>query len=257
MSYLYFFVGLLFIIGLLLVSMTFFAYSKLQNKCSSDSLKSKLRVAIMIGSALIALAVGFYICANHANCACPLEASSFKIYSIVGFSLICGISLLILTLGINSDLKDPNCNVDLSVFVWILGAIATIQLICSVIYIINLIRNRVKNRKVGVEDVSSSDSSDEKHDTKPASKPVLEDSSDDSSLEEQSDKEAELLRESRAKAFETYNLEINKVSRQIADLDRSSVGKTSQRELKKIKSRRDELVKRKSDLETQRREYER
>lgn len=149
MNYLYVFIGILFIIGLLLVTMSFYAYSKLGVQCVSDSLKTKLRIAIVIGSALLALAAGFYICIRHASCVCPsLGESTNEMYFMTGFSLISGIILMILTFGINSDLKDPSCNVDLGMFPWFLGGIATIQIVLSVVYIIYTIRQNVEVKNV-------------------------------------------------------------------------------------------------------------
>ena len=161
---------LLFIIGFLLVFLSFYSFSKIEEKCVTPSLRTKLKIALGIGSTLISLGLGFFICINNSNCKCSFSNNIQKseIYGLLVFSIISGIGLLILTLGINSDLKDPNCNVDLGVLPLLLGGIAFLQLLFSIIYIIYIIKSpnwgtftQGKKKQVSDEQVSDKQVSDE------------------------------------------------------------------------------------------------
>ena len=152
MNYLYFFTGLLLIIGFLLVITSFYAYSKLTSNCTVSSLKTKLRMSIALGSTLIATSIGFILCINDSTCNCSFsEITSAKTNMIIIFSIICGIILLILTVGIQSDLKKESCNVDLGVLPWFLGGIAVIQLLVSVLFIISIVFKKYKDSKESLE----------------------------------------------------------------------------------------------------------
>jgi hypothetical protein len=153
MSYLHFFMILLFFIGMLLVIMSFFAYSKIKDTCKSEGLKSKLNIGIGIGSALMAMSIGFFICVNRCKCTFNDNLDQWKINGLVSFSLLSGIGLLALTFGIKSDLDNPECNVDLGAIVWLLGLIASIQLVCSVIYIVIIIKKHVPDTVIKVNSV--------------------------------------------------------------------------------------------------------
>lgn len=156
MSFLHFFMILMFLIGLLLIILSFFAYSKIGYECkkTSSSLKTKLRVALGIGSTLLCLAIGFFICVTKSKCKCTFdnEFGKGKIYGLIGFCLMSGIGLLVLTFGIKSDLNEPDCKVDLGIIPWILGSIAIIQLLFSIVYITIHIKNyQSKEGKEGKE----------------------------------------------------------------------------------------------------------
>jgi hypothetical protein len=137
---LHFFMFMLFIIGLLLIIISFFAYSKLKSECTSSSLKTKLRIAIAIGSALFAIAIGYFYCINDSHCQCSFDLGDrLKINIMVGFSLLAGVGLLILTLGIKTELKNPNCTVDLGILPTMLIVLSAVQIVGSVGYIIRMV----------------------------------------------------------------------------------------------------------------------
>ena len=137
MNYLNFFMIFSMFIGFLLVFLSFYSYSKLENTCSSDSLRAKLQTALGIGSTLMALSIGFFICTQHPNCKCSVsnDLNKTKVYYFVLFSLITSIILLFLTFGIKSELSTSDCKVDLDSIPSILGTIASIQLIICILYI--------------------------------------------------------------------------------------------------------------------------
>ena len=124
-------------IGFLLVFLSFDSYSKLENNCTSGSLRAKLQTALGIGSTLIALSIGFFMCTQNPNCKCVVsdDLNKTKMYSFVLFSLITSIILLVLTFGIKSELSSSDCQVDLGSVPTFLGTIASLQLILSLLYI--------------------------------------------------------------------------------------------------------------------------
>jgi hypothetical protein len=129
--------------GFLLVFLSFFTYSKLQDKCKYDSLKRKLQISIGIGSTLMALGIGFFICTLGPNCNCEVNLDKWKIYLLLSSSLLCGIGLLALTLSINSELNNKECEIDLGPTILILGTIATFQILFTIIYIIYISKNNL------------------------------------------------------------------------------------------------------------------
>ena len=180
MYYLHWFMILMSLIGLLLIITAFYSYTKLEGTCTSDSLKTKLRCAIGIGSTLLALGIGFSICVN--NCKCSFsDLDKNRIYALVGISFISGIGLLVLTFSINTELNDSNCKVDLGIIPWILGLIATTQLLISTIYIVYTVRksymlntkNNVKTViKTEIEETSNEEKSSQYEAEKEASQQV-------------------------------------------------------------------------------------
>ena len=137
MNYLNFFMIFSMFIGFLLVFLSFYAYSKLENTCTSGSLRAKLQTALGIGSTLIALSIGFFICTKDPSCKCNIsnDLDKTKMYSFVLFSLITSIMLLVLTFGIKSELSSPECQVDLGFVPTFLGTISSLQLILSLLYV--------------------------------------------------------------------------------------------------------------------------
>ena len=184
MSYLHFFMFLLFFIGILLVVLSFFAYSKLGDTCKSSSLKTKLNMGIGIGSTLLALSIGFFICVNRCECAFNDDLDQWKIYSLVAFSLASGIGLLALTFGIKSDLDKPGCKVDLGSLVWLLGIIAILLLLFSIVYIVVIfkglkpsipkkeIEKEIVDEAIGDEEIGDEEKSAQYDAEKEASKQI-------------------------------------------------------------------------------------
>lgn len=141
------FVFMLFVIGVLLTTISFFAYSKLGDKCTSTTLRTKLRIAIAIGSALFSLAVGYYFCVNDSHCNCSFDTDKMKINTMLTISLLLGVGLLVLTLGIKSELSKPDCNVDLGILPTLLLGIAGLQISSSVLYLANMIIKGLPEKK--------------------------------------------------------------------------------------------------------------
>ncbi len=134
--YLNFFMFMIMLSGFLLLFLSFFTYSKLQDNCKYDSLKRKLQISIGIGSTLMALGVGFFICILGPRCKCDFNLDKWKIYLLLSSTLLSGIGLLALTLSINSELNNKDCEIDLGPTISILGTISTIQVLFSIFCII-------------------------------------------------------------------------------------------------------------------------
>ena len=72
---------LLFVIGILLIMVTFSAYSKLGSGCRSKDLRTKLRWAIGIGTTFVTISMGYTICVSREGCSCDFgERANWKIY---------------------------------------------------------------------------------------------------------------------------------------------------------------------------------
>tara|TARA_B110000908_G_C10121127_1_gene387663 strand:+ start:64 stop:870 length:807 start_codon:yes stop_codon:yes gene_type:complete len=128
---------ILFAIGLLLIITSFSAYSKL-GQCNNPELQTKLRWAIGVGTTFLTLSIGYSVCITRDSCDCDFgERASWKIYFMLLSLMGMGIALLILALGIKSDLK--KCNVDLGSAPNILTGLAITQIVLPAIYIIGVV----------------------------------------------------------------------------------------------------------------------
>ena len=148
MKVLHLFMFLLFVIGLLLLMTSFTAYSKLDDTCRSDGLRSKLRLSICIGTVLVTLSIGYMVCLNKGGCKCDFgERSDWKIYSMLGVLMVMGGGLLALTIGIKNDAKKDGCHIDLGSIPDILIGLSIAQIIIPIAYIVYIVTNLPKNKK--------------------------------------------------------------------------------------------------------------
>ena len=116
MNLLHLFILILFVLGILLIITTFSAYSKLSDSCkeATSGLRNKLRWAICLGTSFITIAIGYSICINASGCECSFgEKADWKIYSLLVLLMAMGGCMAALSLGIKSDLKTDNCDIDL------------------------------------------------------------------------------------------------------------------------------------------------
>ena len=163
---LHIFMFVLFIIGLLLVILSFSSYSKLEDKCSTVGLRAKLRIAIGIGSVFISLSIGYLMCVTISGCNCDIgDYNSWKIYTMLGMLFSMGGGLLLLILGIKNDLKSVDCDVDLGATPTILMVLSIIQIVLPVLYILWIIYqknfDKNNNNKVDEQDEEGEDEGDE------------------------------------------------------------------------------------------------
>ena len=107
------FMFITFVIGLLLIIITFNAYSNL-GTCTSEGLRSKLKVAIILGTIFITIPIGYAFCVSNPKCNCDFGGNAiWKINSLLVISMGMGVGLLTLAIGIKNNLKDDDCNADL------------------------------------------------------------------------------------------------------------------------------------------------
>lgn len=137
---LHIFMFIVFIIGILLIIITFEAYSKLTQQCSSNSLKNKLQISIIIGTVFAITSIGYFICVMKKSCKCNIGLkASWQLYTFVVISTGMGVGLLLLSNGIKNDLKQPNCNINLNYIPDILFGLSIAQIIMSVLYFVWII----------------------------------------------------------------------------------------------------------------------
>ena len=148
MNLLHLFMLMLFVIGILLIIITFYAYSKLNDKCTSNALRTKLRISIGIGTAFVTMSFGYAICVRSQLCNCEFgERSNIKLYVMLFSLMSMGIGLLILTLGIKSDLTKGGCDVDLGIIPDVLTVISIIQIVIPVLYIVYIYKKTDSDEK--------------------------------------------------------------------------------------------------------------
>jgi hypothetical protein len=134
------FMFLLFVIGLLLLITAFSAYSKLTVGCVSDSLKTKLRLAIGLGTTFVTIAIGYTVCVSKKSSMCQFgQRANWKIYTMLTTLMAMGGGLLVLATGIKSDLASPSCNVDLGVTPDILTGLGIAQIALPALYIVYIL----------------------------------------------------------------------------------------------------------------------
>jgi hypothetical protein len=165
MNILHIFMFTVFVIGLLLIITAFTAYSKLKNTCTSDSLRSKLRWAIGIGTSIVVLSIGYTVCLKKAGSTCDFgERTEWKMY-IMLLSLFCiGVGLLTLTIGIKKDIKSKGCDIDLGIIPDILMVISIIQLIIPVLYVTYIIVKKSAQEGSNIEGIDDDDEDEEEED---------------------------------------------------------------------------------------------
>ena len=125
-----------FIIGVLLIILTFNAYSNL-GSCTSYGLRYKLKAAIILGTIFITIPIGYAFCIGNPKCNCDFgENAIWKINSLLVVSMGMGIGLLTLAIGIKNNLKDDDCNVDLGATPDVLLGLSIAQISISITCII-------------------------------------------------------------------------------------------------------------------------
>jgi hypothetical protein len=127
---------LMFIIGLLLIITTFFAYYKLDNTCKSDALRIKLRLAISLGTMFATIAIGYMICLTKKAYKCDVSRSNLKTYTMLTLFMVVGGGLLALTIGIKNDIKKTGCKIDLGIIPSVLMGLSIAQMVIPVLYMI-------------------------------------------------------------------------------------------------------------------------
>lgn len=132
---LHLFMFYIFIIGILLIIITFIAYSNLGN-CTSKGLRSKLRMAISIGTVFATISVGYGVCITNSGCECKFgDRVNWRIYTLLITLMGMGVGLLVLTEGIKNDIKSDGCHIDLGTIPDILNILSIIQIVIPAIYI--------------------------------------------------------------------------------------------------------------------------
>ena len=136
MNLLHIFMFLLFAIGILLLMITLSADSKLGTDCTSKDLRTKLRMAIILGTVFLTISLGYAVCVMKKGCKCDFgQRATWKIYTMLAVLMGMGGFLLYLTLGIHSDLKKDGCKVDLGVIPTILMWLSIVQIVLPIMYI--------------------------------------------------------------------------------------------------------------------------
>ena len=167
MALLHLFMLMLFIIGVLLIVVTFGAYGQLDETCTSINLRNKLRWAILTGTVLITMSIGYMICVKSGACDCKFgERSNWKTNTMLVTLMGMGVGLLILTIGIKNDLNKGGCTVDLGTTTDILTGISIAQIVIPLLYIIYIIRKGDKGDKKDKEDHDPEDHDPEDHEIK-------------------------------------------------------------------------------------------
>jgi len=121
------------ILGLLLIVVSFMAYQKLTEGCTSDKLRTYLRIATGLGSAIFTIGFGYVFCWYKCNCNVGVRSKA-RVYFFLFLLLVMGIGLLVLIYGIDDELKKPECNVDLGMLPTILKWAGIIDIIVIVLY---------------------------------------------------------------------------------------------------------------------------
>jgi hypothetical protein len=166
MNLLHIFMFLMFLIGFLLIITTFIVYGKINDKCTSRDLRSKLRWAIGLGTTFISIALGYAVCINNSGCNCDFgERSNFKIYSLLTFIILMSCFLLILSIGIKKNIKEDGCNIDLGNIPYILIGLSISGIVLPVIYISYILLKSIKNKnKLNLKDKNEDDDDDDDDD---------------------------------------------------------------------------------------------
>lgn len=129
-----------FIIGILLLIISFSIYSKLTENCSSKDIRDKLKISIIIASVLVSISVGYGLCISRDACHCDFgKKSNAKINTILLFLIALGSTLLWLNYGIKNDLNKPGCNISVGSLPNILIGICFVQVVVPSLYLISLI----------------------------------------------------------------------------------------------------------------------
>jgi hypothetical protein len=132
MKLLHLFVVLMFLMGIALVSTTFYTYSNIPPNCDVKSLRRKLQIAIGLGVAMTALSAGYLFCINKEGCNCTFEKLNDWAIFLLMFTLFAmGLGILILILSISSDLE--NCGVSLPISKNIIMGLSILQMITSIV----------------------------------------------------------------------------------------------------------------------------
>jgi len=141
------FIGLLFVIGLLLIITSFRAYSKLNELCSKK-LRTHLRWCMSIGSVLITISIMYMTCVKNQGCKCDFDIDAgWKIYLTLFILVVMGIILVSLASGIRSEIKSGQCKDNLGSLPSILMGIGITLIVLPVIYIGILIYTKVQIEK--------------------------------------------------------------------------------------------------------------
>ena len=101
------FVFLMLVAGIILILTSFTIYDKLTPECPSG-LKTKARIGVGVGSIVVSLALGYYIC--HLRCDCGGDHTRGASV-IMGLSFLLGVFMFGLTGFIDKDIKDK-CKVE-------------------------------------------------------------------------------------------------------------------------------------------------
>jgi hypothetical protein len=134
----------LFIIGLLLMILSSIAFNKLE-QCESQKLKINLKIALCIGSALMAFAASYALCIF--KCGCKLTIHNLNMY-MLPFVFVIGIYTAVLSKSIMDESK--RCIVEIGVFPKFIFGLSIVQSILTGIYLLYLLyrRFRPKSNKV-------------------------------------------------------------------------------------------------------------
>jgi len=151
-----------FVIGVLLLIISFSVYSTLTEDCSSDDIREKLKISIIIASVLVSISVGYGLCVVRGACDCNFgNTSNAKINTILLFLIALGTTLLWLNYGIKSDLNKTGCNVSAGVLPDILIGICFFQVIVPGLYLIALLTKLYDDDSDDSYDSGDSDNIDE------------------------------------------------------------------------------------------------
>jgi len=129
------FVVLLFVIGLILVIISFTAYSKITESCKSKKLRSYLRWCVGVGSVLLTIGIMYFVCTKKEGCKCDFDIDAgWKIYLTLFILVVMGGFLVYLVAGIQREIKSGGCDIDLGSLLEVLWGISIAQIVLPLIY---------------------------------------------------------------------------------------------------------------------------
>ena len=125
-TYNHIFMGIIFIIGAILTTVTWDIESKLEDKnCNSTSLKTANKLALIIGVILITSSLSFFGCSYR----CENVMSGFNFISYILSLTVLGIALIIIGTTISATSIDNCSNSGSPASIWGLGVIIVMSCI--------------------------------------------------------------------------------------------------------------------------------
>jgi len=171
MNLIYGFIALIIFMGFLLIVMSIYAYTQLNEKCTSKTLRTYLQWAIGLGTTFTTIGIGYILCLRIPGCNCLSgDGERWKTYVILFSLLALGCIILPIVVGIKNELNAGGCNVNLGSLPDFLIAIASIQIALPVLYLIYIVVKGIKFPDKKPEKDTVDDESEESKSRKSSSK---------------------------------------------------------------------------------------